>query len=80
MLAAEVSAKSATVAVKYRIVAGLYPVVEIEHLLHVARVVFHMIALAFVRNHASVVPFDLKLERADAERVAWKQVVMLVVE
>ena len=80
VLAAVVSAKGASMAVKYRIIAGLHSIVEIEHLLHVARVVLHVVALASVSDQTGVVPFDLKLERTDAERIARKQVVMLVVE
>ena len=80
MFAAVISAKDAAMAVKNRIIAGLNAIVKIEQLLHVARVVLHVVALASVSNHTCVIPFNLELERTNAERITWKQIVMFIIE
>ena len=67
-------------AIKHCIISSLKSTIDVDKLLHVFVVVFHVVSLAYVGDYAGVEALNHELEAADAESVAWQEAVTLVSE
>ena len=77
-LTAVLSARGSSVSIEDSVVCDLGFVVDVQELLDIRIIVFHVVSLADIADDASVVPFNHKLESSYSECIARLQVMILL--
>lgn len=78
VLAAVLCTGRATVPVEDSVVGDLHLVVQVDELLHVLILVFHVVSLADVTYDSGVEALHHKFKGADSKRISWLQIVVLL--
>jgi hypothetical protein len=77
VLATEISTSLTSMAVEDTIVSNLNLVVNIEELLNIHVIVFHVISLSNITDYTEVISFTNKFKSSDSKSISRLKIVML---
>lgn len=64
-------------AIKDSIVSDLNLIIDVEKLLNIHVIIFHIISLSNITDYSKVISLTNELKSSDSERITWLKIMML---